>query len=67
MRIGSFFSYMGKRLQNFCGGLPRLGLALRLAFTLNTILDKIIEFAKSSFGSDFVSEQRFDSALRLSV
>ena len=35
--------------------------ALRLAFALNTILDKIIEFVKSSFGSNFVSEQRFDS------
>ena len=35
--------------------------ALWLAFALNTILDKIIEFVKSSFGSNFVSEQRFDT------
>ena len=51
-----------RRLRNSCGGLPGPGWALRLAFTLSTILDKIIEFVKSSFGSNFMSEQRFDCA-----
>ena len=51
-----------RRLRNSCGGLPGPGWVLRLAFALSTILDKIIEFVKSSFGSNFMSEQRFDCA-----